>query len=179
MKYCLIRNICSFYRAGKLLHLITLSALVLTVLSAVQLSQCIGQSVTGTILYSYLTLFLGSNMIFAELDARSRLQNYKQIRDQLYFHGFQERIIKPMLKSRCQRDAAMAASRDMGIGTQCQDLIHSKGYRWYHIFPDYTFSKPQFFFSAYFWRTTFFAPRYVPRTGCTENPTIVNQRSAA
>ena len=34
---------------------------------------------------------------FAQLDARSRYQNYKMLMDRFYFYGFQLRIIKPLM----------------------------------------------------------------------------------
>lgn len=99
----------------------------------------------------------------AQLDARSRFQNYKQIKDQLYHFGFNERIVRPVLKSRCQRDAAITAAEELGFGHECLDYFKGKGYRWYHLLPDFVFSRPQFLLTGVFWRTTFFMPAYKPR----------------
>ena len=58
--------------------------------------------------------FFLANMILSQLDARSRWQNYKQIKDYLYGFGYRERIFKPLLKSSCQRQAALIAAEELG-----------------------------------------------------------------
>lgn len=94
------------------------------------------------------------------MDAYSRYQNYKQINDQILEFGWQERILRPMLSSRCQRDAASVACQKLELGEECKNYFSSFGYKWYHIIPDFVFKNPSFFFSSYFWRTTFFTPYY-------------------
>jgi hypothetical protein len=101
--------------------------------------------------------------ILAELDGYSRFQNYKQVKDQIFINGFQERILKPLSRSSCQREAAILAGEELGIGPLVKNYYMDKGYRWYHIIPDFVFQYPKFFFSAFFWRTTFFTPYYEPR----------------
>ena len=100
----------------------------------------------------------------AQLDARSRYQNYKQIKDQIYNFGYNTRILKPVLKSRCQRDAAATAAHELGLRNECRKYFKNHGYRWYHLLPDFVFTHPFFFFSGYFWKTTFFAPTYKAKT---------------
>src|ERR1044072_7066336 len=51
--------------------------------------------------------------LMAQLDARSRFQNYKLVKDRLYVYGFQPRILKPFLRSSCQRDAVKAAADEL------------------------------------------------------------------
>ena len=97
---------------------------------------------------------------FPQLDARSRYQNYKMLRDQFYFYGFQPRIIKPFIKSRCQRDAAIVAAQALGLYDVCKDHFYQKGYRWYHLLPDFIFIDPRFLLSKHFWMTTFFVKKY-------------------
>jgi hypothetical protein len=109
-----------------------------------------------------MVLILIGYPLFAQLDARSRFQDYKKIKDQLYRYGFQERIIRPVLKSRCQRDAAMMAAIELGMGYEIREMYFYNGYRWYHILPDFFFTNPGFLLSKYFWRTTFFTKRYEP-----------------
>jgi hypothetical protein len=113
--------------------------------------------------WSWLSSFFLANAVLSQLDARSRWQNYKQIKDQLYGFGYRERIFKPVLKSSCQRQAALIAADELGYRAQVQVLFRSYGYRWYHIPPDFVLSHPQFLLSRHFWRTTFFAPTYHPR----------------
>lgn len=111
----------------------------------------------------WLIAYICSLPILAQLDARSRFQNYKQIKDQLYDYGYDERIFRPVLKSRCQRDAAWLSATELGYGEKCKVYFRSFGYRWYHLLPDFVFSKPQFMFTSYFWKTTFFTPKYNPK----------------
>ena len=112
-----------------------------------------------------IVFFLVTLPILAQLDARSRYQNYKQIKDQLLVYGFDERILKPTLKSRCLRDAAQVAADEAGYADRCRNHFLSSGYRWYHLLPDFVFRSPQFLLTGYFWRTTFFVPRYRSRYG--------------
>ena len=162
-----IRNnnlIRSYILAGRLLHIITLlEVLVMILLFPLILSIETGENYILWILKYYSIIFLISLPVFSQLDARSRYQNYKQIKDQIYFYGYDERIFRPTLKSRCQRDAAWLSAMELGYGVQCKKYFYSCGYRWYHIFPDFLFSKPQFLLSLYFWKTTFFSPRYVSK----------------
>lgn len=154
----------SYLVAGKLLHLITLIELIAIIILVPLIA---GLETGGNILWwgvkYYAIGFLVSLPLFSQLDARSRFQNYKQIKDQIFLYGYDQRIFKPVLKSRCQRDAAWLSAEELGYGDQCKAYFHSHGYRWYHIFPDFVFSKPQFLLTTYFWRTTFFSPRYTPK----------------
>jgi hypothetical protein len=115
------------------------------------------------IAWSWLLSFLLANAVLSQLDARSRWQNYKQVKDQLCGFGYRERIFKPVLNSSCQRHAVLIAAEACGYRPQAQALFRAQGYRWYHILPDFVFSHPQFLLSRHFWRTTFFAPTYHPR----------------
>ncbi|NOX47420.1 MAG: hypothetical protein GXO89_10640 [Chlorobi bacterium] len=107
--------------------------------------------------------FFISLPILSQLDVRSGFQNYKQIKDQFIIYGFDERILKPVLKSKCQRDAAIVSAEEVGLKAECDNFFKSFGYKWYHIIPDFVFSHPQFLLSKYFWKTTFFVPKYEPK----------------
>jgi hypothetical protein len=154
----------SYLLAGKLLHLITALEVIVILFLIPMIAKV---DVSGNIilwgLKYYAIIFLISLPVFSQLDARSRFQNYKQIKDQIYTYGYDERIFRPTLKSRCQRDAAWLSAKELGFGHECSKHFYSMGYRWYHIFPEFIFSKPQFLFTVYFWKTTFFSPRYIPK----------------
>jgi hypothetical protein len=154
----------SYFHAARLLHAITLADLLLCILllSGIHDTYKDGTAVERS-LYPVWLFFLFSLLILSQLDARSRFQNYKQIKDQLFLYGFNPRIIRPVLKSRCQRDAALRAATELGLGNRCRDYFRDNGYRWYYILPDYVFQKPQFLVTKYFWMTTFFTPTYYPR----------------
>ncbi len=156
-------QVVNYLRAGKLLHLITiLEILVIVILLPLLLQKDPGPGMAGMALQYYAVCFLLSLPVLSQLDARSRFQNFKKIKDAFYLRGFDPRILKPVLKSSCQRQAALLASTKTGYGVQCRQYFKSKGYRWYHLFPDFVFLHPGFVFTKAFWRTTFFAPYYAP-----------------
>lgn len=153
----------SYLYAAPLLHMITIMELIALFLLAPFLAA-IPPDTTGVrvcIKYAGL-LFLVCLPVWAQLDARSRYQNYKQFKDQLHRYGFDRRILKPAFKSRCQRDAVLFAAREAGFRRDCEQYMQSIGYRWYHLLPEFTFRRPQVFLTGYFWKTTFFAPTYRP-----------------
>lgn len=172
-----IKEIQSYIVAGKLLHLITLFeivALIFLIPLILEIKSDNNILVPGlkVFLISYLICF----PVFGQLDARSRYQNYKQIKDQIFIYGYNNRIFRPVLKSRCQRDAAWLAAYELNYGQKCKTYFHSNGYRWYHLFPDFLSRKPQFFFTYYFWKTTFFTPTYKPKFSDYKSNNILQTR---
>ncbi len=146
---------------GRLLHLITLTELVLLFILIPILNRIdTSQDLFYTGLRYFAMAYLLSLPVFSQLDARSRYQNYKKIKDQFFLYGFDSRILNPVLKSRCQRDAAVISASELGLKKECVCYFKKHGYRWYHIIPDFVFSHPQFLLSKYFWLTTFFVPKY-------------------
>jgi hypothetical protein len=161
MKSIVLSRIWSYLLVGRLLHLITIIEIVgifvfLPIIFRIETNHSVGLFC----LKIYLAGYLLSLPFFSQLDARSRFQNYKQIKDQFYTYGFNSRILNPVLKSRCQRDAALISAKELGMYDSCKSFFHDHGYRWYHIIPDFVFRRPQFLVTKYFWRTTFFAPTY-------------------
>ena len=150
-----------YYKVGKLLHFVALFAFLITIyaLSWMLLHE---RQDNPFIFNLWMATFLifGGMAILAELDGFSRYQNYKQVKDQLYLNGYQERLLKPLLRSSCQREAAILAGTELGLEPEVKAYYYNRGYRWYHIIPDFVFQYPWFFFSLYFWRTTFFTPYY-------------------
>ena len=159
-----LKVIRSYFTAGKLLHIITLIEIIAIVFLVPLISKIeSGNNIAIAGLKLFAIIYIISLPLFAQLDARSRFQNYKQIKDQIYIYGFDKRIFKPVLKSRCQRDAAWLSAKELGHGEKCRIYFFSEGYRWFHLFPDFLFSKPQFLFTHYFWKTTFFSSKYVSK----------------
>jgi hypothetical protein len=154
----------SYLKVGRLLHIITIAELVAIIVLIPHVPDFISESNLGLLfLKSYALVYMIWLPVSAQLDARSRFQNYKQIKDQLYLNGFQQRILKPVLKSRCQRDAAAVAAMELGYHEQCKQYFSSNGFRWYHLLPAWVFAKPQYLFTVYFFKTTFFASFYHPK----------------
>lgn len=102
-------------------------------------------------------------ILFSQADAKARFQNYKQAKDLLYENGFDERIVKLFCISRCQRDAVRVAAYDLGMAEAFDSCLKSKGYRWYHLLPDFIFRRPQLLFTVNYWQKTLFAKTYHSR----------------
>lgn len=153
----------TYLRVGRLLHVITV--LEIGLIAAVTVTLDLGTWLAaGQLGWKILLLYpLWSMPIWAQLDARSRYQNYLRVQDQLHTYGNQERILRPVLTSRCQRDAALAAAADLGFGVWCTAYFRDAGYRWYHVLPDVTWKRPWYLVHPDFLRTTFFVPSYRPR----------------
>ena len=154
------RALITYLKVGYLLHLFTLVEIffLYSVYKLFEIDVWLNEDFFALKLL-LLSPFI-SMPIFPQLDARSRYQNYKMLRDQFYYYGFQSRIVKPFIKSRCQRDAALAAAGELSFAKICRKHFYEKGYRWYHLFPDFVFTKPQFLLTKHFWLTTFFAKKY-------------------
>jgi len=151
----------SYLRAGCFLHVITLAELALLCMVSSYFSGSSSALADADIFLKLILIsFFPVLLLFSQLDARSRYQNYKQLKDQLFLYGFDRRIFKPILGSRCQRDAALAASEELGYGNKCRTYFKTCGYRWYHLTPDFIFQTPYFLMTRAFWRRTFFAPTY-------------------
>lgn len=150
-----------YWKVGKLLHFVAALALFIAFQSFLIL-QNFDSNISTLDWWIWLIIFISffNMIILAELDGFSRFQNYKQVKDQIYFNGYQERILKPLSKSSCQRAAAILAGDELGIKNKITTYFFNKGYRWYHIVPDFVFNNPLFFFTPFFWRSTFFAPYY-------------------
>ena len=153
-----------YWKVGKLLHVVSfiatcIAGFTFSVLWDLQFGS------DPLLWFTWLIIFISFfNMsILAELDSFSRFQNYKQVKDQIFLNGFQERILKPLAKSSCQREAAMLAGFELGYDQLIKNYFYKLGYRWYHIIPDFVFDNPLFFFTPLFWKTTFFARYYSPK----------------
>jgi len=156
-------KVLTYIKTGYLLHCITVAELVMlyVLLHAFNLGAWMLES--HTVVRFFLLLPLLWSPIFPQLDARSRYQDYKMMRDCFYLYGFDARLVKRVAKSRCQRDAVIVAAEEMGVGNACRQYFVSRGYKWYHLFPDVIFERPLVLLTKHFWLTTFFAKTYRPR----------------
>ena len=110
--------------------------------------------------YGLLSSWSVGLVVLSLLDARSRFQDYKRAKDLFFVNGFKSRIAKIYIHSKCQRDAARVAAKDLGLLEQLDYFYQSQGYHWYHIFPDFIFKKPWIVFSRRYWHKTLFEPQY-------------------
>ena len=92
---------------------------------------------------------------FAVADGVSRHREYRRIKAMFRRYGFSERILKPLARSRCQRDAALHAARETGHFEAARSYFRALGYRWYHILPDLVVRNPLAFLSPVFLRNSF------------------------
>ena len=93
----------------------------------------------------FIFLFSITNTILSIMDVRSRFQNYKKVKDQLFEYGFDTKFVKPFTISKCQRQAIIVAGIELGMKSKIKSYFKESGYRWYHIIPDFVFSHPLFF----------------------------------
>ncbi|MBU1002877.1 MAG: hypothetical protein KKE73_10175 [Proteobacteria bacterium] len=91
----------------------------------------------------------------ALLDGFSRYREYRRIKHMLSNRGWNRRIFLLVAGSRCQRDAALLAAQETGLGCRARRLFRSMGYRWYHLLPDAVLRNPLAFFHPRFLRNSF------------------------
>ncbi len=150
-----------YLKVGYLLHFMTLAGIALAVVFF-QLAQKAysDQSLLMFLFYAYLAAYGASLPFFSQLDARSRYQNYKLMKDKLYEHGFNTRIITPFTSSRCQRDAIKVAANDLGLGNQMNAYLKQIGFRYYHVLPRLVLRNPGLLVSKIYWEKTLFVRTY-------------------
>ena len=114
--------------------------------------------------FGYLWLFISAWGLtipfFAEFDAKGRYENYKQVKDSLFKMGYDVRLIKPFMYSKCQRDAVLVAAKDLDCKQEVQNYYYKNGYRWYHILPDAFVRNPLVLFRKIFWTKILFTKHY-------------------
>ncbi len=153
-----MKYVYAYIKVGLLLHIVTALELIIIIFVYAFLYWHVkDNSITIFYLLIRCCVLLP---LFPQLDAYSRYQNYKQLRDLFYVYGFEKRIAKKFTISRCQRDAVMQAAKELGYVKQCKEYFYANGYRWYHFFPDFVFSNPKFLLSKKFITTTFLVKRY-------------------
>jgi hypothetical protein len=108
-----------------------------------------------------LIVVFGSTLpIFAELDAYGRYQDYKLLKDKIYKNGYDNRLIKIFMYSKCQRDSVLVAAEDLNYINKAEDFFYKSGYRWYHILPDRFVKNPFVIFRKEFWYKILFTKKY-------------------
>ena len=156
-------KVISYLKVGYLLHIMTLLEIALLIF-LFRSCKIGGWLMEGTLFLKMILLLpFAIAPFFPQFDAYSRFQNYKLIKDHLFIRGFQPRILKPFIQSRCQRDAAMVAAEELGMANKCRNHFYDHDYRWYHLLPDFLFTEPSILSCKAFWLNTFFAKKYTAR----------------
>jgi hypothetical protein len=97
--------------------------------------------------------------LFAMADGLSRYREYRRIKAMLLRYGYSPRILEPLARSRCQRDAALLAASEAGHRDSARAYFQALGYRWYHILPDSVVRNPLAFVRPDFLRSSFLPGR--------------------
>jgi len=108
-------------------------------------------------------LFAFSHIFFVIMDAWSRFQDYKRIKDKLYIHGFNPKIAMIYSGSKCQRTAFLVAAKELGMEQKAIAFYNRTGIRWYHFVPRFMIEDPMFLFKKSFVSRTFLEKHYSPK----------------
>jgi hypothetical protein len=154
----------SYFRVGRLLY----GALLLFILESwvygVQLRQAINLEATVWIVFwAWSFLFSFIHIYLVIMDGWSRYQNYKRAKDQLFIHGFSEKIALFYIGSKCQRMAVKTAAEELGVSDQLQQYYRDFGVKWHHYIPYFMINEPFFLFKKIFWSRTFLERFYEPK----------------
>jgi len=158
--------ILSYIRVGKLLYY----SLLLFILEAwffwIKLRAAyLEASLPFSVIWLICFLFAFVHIFLVAMDGWSRFQNYKRAKDQFYMHGFNRRIADTYIGSKCQRNAAIVAAEELGIGKTVKDYYVTKGVKWYHFVPYYMVKNPLFFsLVTYFGRDHFWKKTISPNS---------------
>jgi hypothetical protein len=156
--------IISYFRVGRLLYGALLLFIVESWIYGIQLKEAFSSTSTFWIIFwawSFLFSFLHIYLVI--MDGWSRYQNYKRAKDQLFIHGFSEKIAHVYLGSKCQRMAVETAAEELGMKDQLQQCYRDFGVKWYHYIPYFMIKEPLFLFKKIFWSRTFLEGTYEPK----------------
>lgn len=105
-----------------------------------------------------LALLLGAGALVLIFDIRGRGLDYRNVHRHLSQGRDPARVAKTYQYSWCGRVACRAAAIEAGRahGDAVEAYYRENGYRWFHIFPDNTFSLNSPFLTLRFWQITLF-----------------------
>jgi len=150
-----------YMRVGAFLHFIAIFGIWLFFKGIQELAAYQEHALDITFFgWAILTWFGFWLPFFCELDAYSRYQNYKLVKDKIYSNGFDHRLIRPFMYSKCQRIAVLTAAKDLKLSDKVNDYFFQQGYRWYHIMPDTWVRNPFVLCHKKFWDKILFTRHY-------------------
>lgn len=154
----------SYWNVGVLLHCSVLLFVLESYFYWVRLRNAFLQDIAiSTLFWLACLLFAFSHIFLVIMDAWSRFQNYKRIKDHLYIHGFTPKLARHYSGSKCQRNAVLVAAAELGIRDQVENYYKKLGIKWFHFIPQFMVRDPLFLFKRYFWSRTFMEKYYEPR----------------
>jgi len=155
------KRACRYIKVAKLLHMISIFALVLFLGFGKMAIMAFEKSEVGCfIIFGCLSIYGIVLIAFAQLDALSRFQNYKMAKDLFFENGFKKRIVNFFVNSRCQREAIKIAAIDLKMDKELMSYYATLGYRWFHIIPDVVLYRPGILFTRLYWKKTLFVKPY-------------------
>lgn len=150
-----------YVKIGAFLHLMAFLGITLFIVSfKVSLFYFAQEQMFSGYSWAFLALCFFTVPFFAEFDAYGRYQNYKQIKDALFDLGYDPRLIRPFMYSKCQRDAVIVAAEDLHHQKKVKVFFYAMGYRSFHILPDAFNKNPLVLFNKHFWRRILFTEYY-------------------
>jgi len=150
-----------YIKIGAFLHLIAFLGIILFYFGLQKIILAVNTSFDLIdYFYTYIMLLGFTLPFFSEFDAFGRYQNYKLIKDKLYNYGYDDRLLRPFINSKCQRDAILVASSDLNCRDKAKEHFYNMGYRWYHILPDVFVKNPLVIFNKEFWLGILFTKKY-------------------
>ncbi len=108
-------------------------------------------------MFSFIHIFL------VVMDSWSRFQDYKKAKDLFYVYGIRPRTADRFIGSKCQRNAALQAARELGLEDELKEQFQDRGVRWFHYIPYFMVSDPYFMIRKAFWQRTFLEKYYEPK----------------
>ena len=151
----------SYYRAGRLLH----GALLLFILEALVYFEMLSRVWEGGSLFwigfwvwSFMFSFV--HIFLVVMDSWSRFQDYKKAKDLFFTYGMHSRLAERFIGSKCQRNAALQAARELGLEEDLKAHYQKRGVMWYHYIPYFMVSDPYFMIRKAFWQRTFLEKYY-------------------
>ncbi len=155
-------RILRYIQVGYLLHLVTILSFILIFWFGNQITKEIALKTDPLqlLLFCFGSGYFFTLIFFSQLDARSRFCNYKMVKDKLYEYGFDARLLKPFMYSRCQRDAIAVAAREMNYTSEWEKLNYQLGFRWYHLLPHLVVKQPGILKTSDYWNKTLFVKPY-------------------
>jgi hypothetical protein len=162
--YIQLMRIKMYLQVGRMLHaMFILGAFLFYFFANKAIGAFQNNTILWSVVYAYFSLYGFTLLFFSQFDALSRYQNYKMVKDKIYEYGLQERLIKPFVYSRCQREAVLMASVAFDKKMECQKVFKKMGFKWFHILPRVLIRKPSLLFSKKYWSITLFASQYQSR----------------
>lgn len=154
----------SYFRVGRLLHASLLIFILESYIYWVMLKAAISLGNPYWIAFwAWSFMFSFIHIFLVIMDGWSRFQDYKKAKDLFYMYGFRGRLAERFIGSKCQRNAALQAARELGMEQEVRDYYRDRGVLWFHYVPYFMVRDPFFLIRKAFWKRTFMEKHYTPK----------------